>query len=54
MNGFIHLCYTSLVQASFERSSNLIIVYVMSNNPYMPNLGSLSKPHSLEEAPVVH
>ena len=28
--------------------------YVMANSPYRPNLGSLSHPHGLEEAPVVH
>ena len=28
--------------------------YVMANSTYMPNLVSLSHPHGLEEAPVVH
>ena len=31
-----------------------IIFYIMSYRPYLPNLGSLSHPHGLEEAPVVH
>ena len=26
----------------------------MPFSPYLPNLGSLSHPHGLEEAPVVH
>ena len=33
---------------------NLVIFYFMPYSPYLPNLGSLSHPHGLEEAPVVH
>ena len=33
---------------------NLIIFYFMPLSPYFSNLGSLSHPHGLEEAPVVH
>ena len=49
-----HLWSTHLALATLERLSDLIICYVMSNSPYKPNLGSLSHPHGLEEAPVVH
>ena len=31
-----------------------IIFYFMTYRLYLPNLGSLSHPHGLEEAPVVH
>ena len=34
--------------------ADLIIVDFMSYSPCMPNLGSLSQSHGLEEAPVVH
>ena len=34
--------------------TNLIIYHFMSYSPYTPNLVSLSHPHGLEEAPVVH
>ena len=37
-----------------ERLDDLIIFNFMSYSPYMPNLGSLSHSHGLEEAPVVH
>ena len=33
---------------------DLMIGHVLSSSSYMPNLGSLSHPHGLEEAPVVH
>ena len=33
---------------------DLVIFYFMPYSPYLPNLGSLSHPHGLEEAPVVH
>ena len=43
-----------LILATLEKSVNLIISCVMANGPYMPNFGSLSHPHGLEEAHVVH
>ena len=33
---------------------DFVIFYFMPYSPYLPNLGSLSHPHGLEEAPVVH
>ena len=33
---------------------DLIICHFISCSPYIPNLRSLSHPHGLEEAPVVH
>ena len=49
-----HLWSTDLALTTLERFVDLIICYVMSPSPYMSNLGSLSHPHGLEEAPVVH
>ena len=43
---------TNLALTTWERFVDLIICYVMAKSPYMPNLGSLSHPHGLEEAPV--
>ena len=48
-----HLWSTNLVLATLERLVDLIIGSAMSNGPFMPNLGSVSHPHGLEEAPVV-
>ena len=48
-----HLLSNNLVLATLEMSVDLIIDSVMTNSPHMPNLGSLSHPHGLEEAPVV-
>ena len=45
---------TDLALTTLERFVDLIICYVMSKSAYMPDLGSLSHPHSLDEAPVVH
>ena len=49
-----HLWSTDLALATLERLVNLIKGYVMTKGSYIPNLGSLSHPHGLEEAPVVH
>ena len=48
-----YLWSIDLALTTLERFVDLIICYVMSKSPYMPNLGSLSHPHGLEEAPVV-
>ena len=49
-----YLWSTDLMLATFERSDDLIIGYVMANIPNMHNLGSPTHPNGLEEAPVVH
>ena len=49
-----HLWSTDLALVTSVRLDYLIIFYFESYNPYLPNLGSLSHPHGLEEAPVVH
>ena len=49
-----HLWYTDLVLATFERSGNQLIGFVMANYAYQPNYRSLGQPHGLEEAPAVH
>ena len=48
-----HLWSTNLVLATFLRFDDLIISYFMFYSPYLPNLGCLSHPNGLEEAPVV-
>ena len=50
----MHLWTTDLALTTLERLVDLIICFVMSKGPYMFNFGSLSHPHGLEEAPVVH
>ena len=49
-----HLWLTNMALVTFLRLADLIIFNFMSYSPYMPNLGSLSHSHGLEEAPVVH
>ena len=49
-----YLWYTNLSLATLVRLANLKIVLFWSYTPYMPNLGSLSHSHGLEEVPVVH
>ena len=49
-----HLWYTDLVLATFERSGNQLIGFVMANYAYQQNYKSLGQPHGLEEAPAVH
>ena len=49
-----HLWSTDLALVTSVRLDDLIIFNFMSHISYMPNLGSLSHPHGLEEAPVVH
>ena len=50
----MHLWSTDLVEVTSVRLDDLIIFNFMSHISYMPNFGSLSHPHGLEEAPVVH
>ena len=49
-----HLWSTDLALVTFLRLAEHIIFYFMFYSPYMPNLGSLSHSHGLEEAPVAH
>ena len=49
-----HLWSTDLTLVTFLRLADLIIFDCLSYSPYMPNFGSLSHSHGLEEAPVVH
>ena len=49
-----HLLSTDLALVTFQKLDDLIIFYVLFYSPYVPNLGCLSHPHGLEEAPVVH
>ena len=48
-----HLWSTDLALLTFLRLDDHIFLDLMSFSPYIPNLGSLSHPHGLEEAPVV-
>ena len=48
-----HMWSTDLALVTFLRFEDLIIFSFMSSDPYMPNLGSLSHSHGLEEVPVV-
>ena len=47
----MHLCYSNLVLTNLERSGEVIIFKVIC---HVPKLGSLSHPHGLQEALVVH
>ena len=49
-----HLWSTDMALVTFLRLADLIIFNFNTYSPYMPNLGSLSHSHGLEEAPVVH
>ena len=49
-----HLWSTNLALGTFLRLTDLTKFGFMSYSPYMPNLGSLSHSHGLEEALVVH
>ena len=49
-----HLWSTDLALVTSVRLDDLIILDFMSHVPYLPNLGTLSHPHGLEEAPVIH
>ena len=46
--------HTPKARRRLSTKFDLIICHFMSCSPYIPNLGSLSHPHGLEEAPVVH
>ena len=46
--------HTPKARRCLSTKLDLIICHFMSCSPYIPNLGSLSYPHGLEEAPVVH
>ena len=48
-----HLWSTNPALVTFLRLADLIRFDFLSYTPYMPNLGFLSHPHGLEEAPVV-
>ena len=49
-----HFGYSNLVLANLKGSRDFIIGYVIANHPYVPNLGSMSHPHGLEDALVEH
>ena len=49
-----HLWSTDLTLFTLLRLDDLINFNLMPYSPYMPNLGSLSQSHGLEEVPVVH
>ena len=49
-----HMWVTDLVLTTPERSSNLIIGFLMANLPNLPNFRSLESFHGLEEVHVVH
>ena len=49
-----HMWSTNLALVTFLRLADLISFDFMAYSPYMPNLGSLSHSHGLEEAPLVH
>ena len=46
--------YINLVLATLDMSEDLINVFLMANNPYIPNFRSLLHPHGLKESLVVH
>ena len=49
-----HLWAIDLALTTLERFVDLIICNVMSKSHYMPNLGTLSHNHGLEDELVVH
>ena len=49
-----HLWSTNPALVTLLRLADLISFEFISSSPYMPNLGSSSHSHGLEEAPVVH
>ena len=49
-----HLWSTKLALATMQMLIGLITWHLMSYHPHISNLGSLSHPRGLEEAPVVH